>query len=152
MMGITLEELRSAYDLEEDQKVRERLRLISCIMEGHSAREVAEIMMVSESKVNYWKRRFRDEGLEGLRERPRSGRPPKVKRWRMERIRRIVEAKQYWMATDVKRLIHERTGVDYTLMHVTRLLHSWGFSRRKIGKRHVKAASERTVRRFKKKS
>jgi hypothetical protein len=37
MMGITLEELRSAYDLEEDQKVRERMSLISCIMGGHPA-------------------------------------------------------------------------------------------------------------------
>jgi len=101
MTSIALEELRRACDLEEDQKVRERIRLISGIMEGHSAIEVAKIMMVSESKVNYWRRRFREEGLEGLRDRPRSGRLPKVPRWRMERIRRIVEAKQYWMATEV---------------------------------------------------
>jgi transposase len=63
MTSIALEELRRAYDLEEDPKVRERIRLISCIMEGHSAIEVAKIMMVSESKVNYWRRRFKKEGL-----------------------------------------------------------------------------------------
>jgi transposase len=80
MTSIALEELRRAYDLEEDQKVRERIRLISGIMEDHSAIEVATIMMVSESKVNYWRRRFREEGPEGPRDRPRSGRSPKVKR------------------------------------------------------------------------
>jgi transposase len=54
------------------------------------------------------------------------------------------------MATEVKRLIRDKAGVEYSLTHVTRLLHSWGFSRRKLGKRHIKAASERQVRRFKK--
>ena len=150
MTGITLEELRSAYEREGDQKVKERMRLISAVMEGHSAREVAKMMMVSESKVNYWKRRFREEGLEGLRERPRSGRPPEVPRYRMERMRRVVEGRQYWMATEVRKLIRERTGVDYSLMHVTRILHSWGFSRRKLGKRYVNAASDRQVSYFKK--
>ena len=150
MIGITLEELRNAYQKEEDQKVKERMRLISAVMEGHPAREVAEMMMVSESKVNYWRRRFREEGLEGLRDRPREGRPPEIPSYRMERLRKVVEAKQYWMATEVKRLIGEETGVEYSLTHVIRILHAWGYSRRKLGRRHVHAASDRQVLYFKK--
>jgi hypothetical protein len=68
----------------------------------------------------------------------------------MESIRKIVEGRQYWMATEVKRLMREKARVDYSLIHVTRLLHRWGFSRRKLDRKRVKAASERQVRRFKK--
>jgi len=48
------------------------------------------------------------------------------------------------------RLIYEKTGVRYSLMHVTRLLHSWGLSRQRPRRRHINAASDEEVERFKK--
>jgi len=147
---VGLEEVRRAYEEEKDPKLRERMRMVMGVLEGLSTNKVAERLMVPQPNVSYWKRRFEREGLEGLRDRPKSGRPPKVERWRMERIRKLVEAKEYTTATEALNLIHERTGVRYSLMHATRILHSWGLSRKRPSRRHVKAASDRTVRRFKK--
>jgi transposase len=83
------------------------------------------------------------------RDRPRSGRPPKVARWKLEHTRRLIEKKQCWTATEVMKLIYEKTGVQYSLMHVTRLLHKWGLSKQRPRKKHINAASDEEVERFK---
>jgi putative transposase len=149
-VSVGLEGVKGAYRRERDPKLKERMRMVIGILEGLSSYEVADRLIVPRPNVSYWKRRFEKEGLEGLRDRPRSGRPPKVKRWKMERVRRMVEGKGYWTAKEVMRLVREETGAEYSLMHVTRILHGWGFSRKKAGKRHVNAASRRQVKRFKK--
>lgn len=149
-ISVGLERVKRAYEREGDPKLRERMRMVMGVLEGLSTNKVAERLMVPQPNVSYWKRRFEKEGLEGLKDRPKSGRPPKVERWRMERMRKVIEAKEYTTATEVLNLIHERTGVRYSLMHATRILHSWGLSRKRPSKRHVRAASDRTVRRFKK--
>jgi len=145
-----LEGLEVAYRREKNLKVKERMRMVLGVLEGLSTYEVAERLRCPQPNVVYWKRRFAEEGLEGLKDRPRSGRPPKVTRLKLERVRRLVEERQYWTATEVVRLVHEKTGVKYSLMHVTRILHSWGFSRQKPGRRHINAASDQEVERFKK--
>ncbi|MBS7623616.1 hypothetical protein KEJ39_08095 [Candidatus Bathyarchaeota archaeon] len=35
-------------------------------------------------------------------------------------------------------------------MHITRLLHSWGLPRKRLDRRHINAASDEEVERFKK--
>ena len=45
---------------------------------GLSQQEVASRLMVERVVVSKWENRFRREGLAGLEERPRSGRPPQV--------------------------------------------------------------------------
>lgn len=142
--------LVGALKAERDPKVKERILIVTKLREGLSSCEVAKQHRCSTCKVFYWRDRFEDEGLPGLCDRPKSGRPPEVPSGEMERVRQMVEAKEYTTATEALRLIREETGVKYSLMHVTRLLHNWGFSKQKPGRRHVKAASDRTVRRFKK--
>ncbi len=135
-----LEELKAAYGWKKDLKVKERMKMVLGVLEGLSTYEVAERLRCPQPNVVYWKRRFAEEGLEGLKDRPRSGRPPKVTRWKLKRIRKLVEKKQYWTATEVMKLVYEKTGVQYSLMHVTRLLHSWGLSKQRPRKKRINAA------------
>lgn len=146
----SLEELKAAYGQEKDLKVKERMKMALGVLEGLSTYEVAERLRCPQPNVVYWKRRFAEEGLEGLKDRPRSGRPPKVTRWKLQRIKTLIEKKQWWTATEVMKLICEKTGVQYSLMHVTRLLHSWGLSKQRPRKKHINAASDEEVERFKK--
>jgi len=142
--------LEDAWREERDLKVKDRMLMVMKLMDGLSSNEVGKQHHISHSRVLEWEHRFEEKGIEGLRNRPRSGRPPEVPRWRMERIRKVVEGRQYWTATEVKGLIRDRAGHEYSIMHVTRILHRWGFSPRKPGRRHVKAASDGQVRYFKK--
>ena len=145
-----LETLGEAYKQERDPKVRERLLMIMGMLDGKTTRQVATDLRCPQPNVVYWKQRFEKEGLEGLRDRPRSGRPPKVARWKLEHTRKLIEKKQCWTATAVMKLIYKKTGVQYSLMHVTRLLHSWGLSKQRPRKKHINAASDEEVERFKK--
>jgi len=146
----SLEELKVACGREKDLKVKERMKMALGVLEGLSTYEVAERLRCPQPNVVYWKRRFAEEGLEGLKDRPRSGRPPKVTRWKLQRVKTLIERKQWWTATEVMKLICEKTGVQYSLMHVTRLLHSWGLSKQRPRKKHINAASDEEVERFKK--
>ena len=144
------ETLEEVYRREKDPKVRERLLMVMGVLDGKTTRRVAADLRCPQPNIVYWKRRFEDEGLEGLNDKPRSGRPPKVASWKLTRIKTLIEKKQCWTATEVTRLIHEKTGVQYSLMHVTRLLHSWGLSKQRPRKKHINAASDEDVKRFKK--
>ena len=145
-----METLEEAYRREKDPKVGERLLMVMGVLDGKTTRRVAADLRRPQPNIVYWKRRFEEEGLEGLKDKPRSGRPPKVASWKLTRVKTLIEKKQYWTATEVTRLIHEKTGVHYSLMHVTRLLHSWGLSKHRPRRKHINAATDEEVERFKK--
>jgi len=142
--------LEEAWRTEKNLKVRERILMVLKLQDGLSSYDVGRQHNCPHSRVLYWKYRFEEEGLTGLRDRPKSGRPCKVPSVEMERIRRMVEGKEYTTATEVLKLVHEQTGVRYSLMHITRLLHFWGLSRKRPGRRHINAASDEEVEQFKK--
>ena len=142
--------LGEAWRAEKDLKVRERILMVLKLQDGFSSYDVGRQHNCPHSKVLYWKYRQEREGLTGLCDRPKSGRPPKISSMEMERIRGLVEGKEHTTATEVLKLVHEHTGTRYSLMHITRLLHSWGLSRKRPVKRHIKAASDEAVKRFKK--
>ncbi len=55
-----------------------RSRIILALVDGKHNKEVAEALDTSEQTVGLWRKRFTEEGMEGLRERPRSGRPASI--------------------------------------------------------------------------
>jgi putative transposase len=71
-------ELESLYRREEDPRVKERLLLVVRV-EGHRQvpAHVARELYRSGPWTSYWLERYREEGVEGLRDKPREGRPPK---------------------------------------------------------------------------
>jgi transposase len=142
--------LEEAWRAEKNLKVRERILMMFKLADGLSSYDVGKQHNCPHSKVLYWKYRLKDEGLIGLHDRRKSGRPSKVSSTEMERIRQLIEGKEYTTATEVLKIIHAQSGVRYSLMHVTRLLHSWGLSRKRPRKRYINAASDKEVKKFKK--
>jgi len=53
-----------------------RARIVLGAAEGHSNVNIAERLGISVDTVSCWRRRFARSGLDGLYDRPRSGRPP----------------------------------------------------------------------------
>jgi Winged helix-turn helix len=52
-----------------------RAKLVLLAAEGHTNREIAERVDMSADRVGDWRKRFGEEGIEGLEDRARSGRP-----------------------------------------------------------------------------
>lgn len=61
-----------------DNATATRARIVLAAREGRPAAEIAAALGVSARNVYKWIWRFDEEGLEGLKERPRSGRPRKL--------------------------------------------------------------------------
>lgn len=60
--------------------------------------------------------------MEGLKTRKQSGRPPKIPREKMEKIRQILDGGEWWTANTVRELIYEEGEVLYSERQVHRLL------------------------------
>jgi len=61
----------------EEARAVERARIILACLEGKEIQQVAQELKVSIPTVRKWRQRFSQRGLEGLRDHPRPGKPPR---------------------------------------------------------------------------
>jgi transposase len=89
--------------------------------------------------------------LDGLKDKPRIGRPPMVEHDLMIKVRKELEdSNTGWDFRQVMEIIQKRTNIKYHEVHIYRLLHKWGFSAKVPQKRFVRAASKEEKKSFKK--
>ncbi|MGH2452027.1 MAG: helix-turn-helix domain-containing protein, partial [Candidatus Limnocylindria bacterium] len=81
----TLRELRRARSTERG--LAERAEIVLAAAAGESHATIARRLACSVPTVMLWRRRFAERGIDGLRDAPRSGRPPTYdERFRQELI------------------------------------------------------------------
>ena len=148
--------LNDAYRHESDADIRERILLVRRVRsEGKNVTDVAKNELHRSRAWAYkWLKRYDDiddDGLKGLKDRPRNGRPPEVPEEKLHKIRKeLSEKSSGWQAKEIIDIIHKRTGVRYHEVHVYRLLHKWGFKPKVPRKRFVSTASKEEKEQFKK--
>jgi transposase len=94
-----------------------------------------------------WVIRFNVEGVEGLRDRPRSGRPPFLGEGQMAAFKALVlrgpdperDVVSSWTAKDLCRMVLDRFGVSYSENGMLDLLHGLGLSWQKTRPVHPQA-------------
>jgi len=144
--------LDKAYKNEHDASVKERLLLIIRVsFDKQHIKTVALELHRSRAWAYKWYKRYSDEGLEGLRDKPRSGRPSFMDEEKIVKIRtELSTSNTEWDTKEVMDLIEKKTGVKYHEVHIRRLLHRWGFSQKMPQKRFVRRAPEQERKDFKK--
>jgi putative transposase len=144
--------LNNAYKREFDANVRERILLIRRVMsDDQDIRVVSKELRRSIAWGYKWFGRFDKNGLEGLKNKPRSGRPPDVSQEKLSKIRtELSENPSGWKAKEIMDIIYRKTGVMYHEVHIYRLLHKWGFSPKVPMKRFVNTASDKEKKQFQK--
>ena len=145
--------LNNAYKKEKDSNVKERILLVKRVkIDRQEAASVAEHELNRSRWWAYkWLHRFDKDGLDGLKDKERSGRPPDVPKDTMINIRQELEdSNSGWDFRQVMDLIYRKTGVRYHEVHIYRLLHKWGFKCKVPQKKFVNTASTKEKKRFKK--
>ena len=144
--------MNNAYKREVDANVRERILLIRRIMsDDQDIRVVSKELHRSMAWAYKWLERFDKDGLESLKNKPRSGRPPEVSQEKLLKIRtELSENPSGWKVKEIMNIIHRKTGVMYHEVHVYRLLHKRGFSPKVPKKRFVNTASDKERKQFQK--
>src|ERR1022692_1429313 len=94
-MGASRNELEVLYREEEHPDVKERLLLILRVEgDGMVPARVAKELHRSRPWTSLWLARYREEGVDGLKDKPRSGRPPKLTEEGQMEIRREVSSRE----------------------------------------------------------
>jgi transposase len=149
---LTKTKLESVYRNESDIKVKERLLLVLKVKsDGMVPARAAKELHRSRTWASDWLRRYHEEGMDGLKDRHKSGRPSEISNEISLRIRRnLKESKQGWTTKQVNDMIIRESGKSYHYTHIYKILHKWGFKLKVPRKVHVNTASKEEKEEFKK--
>jgi transposase len=126
-----LSNVRRCLKTVDDPVVRERLLMVQAACEL-PLRHAADKFGCTHGKVDFWKKRFEERGVRGLRTKPRAGRPRKIGHEEELLLKKTVKKKnlkQGWRTVHVRELIAKKTNVDYSIRHTIRILQRWDLSR-----------------------
>ena len=153
--------VRLSKEAEKDgaYRVAKRLRAVVLNSQGHTSGELANLLQAPRSKVSAWLQRYQSEGIEGLLEGYRSGRPAGLTEKQKEHVVDILDSgpvaygldNGVWTSPMIAWVMEEEFGIKYHPGHVRKLLHAWGFSvqrPRRVLARAELAAQDRWHRRI----
>ena len=141
------------YRSEDNSNVKERMLLVlNVIYENQITAQVARDLHRSKTWASDWLKRYREEGIEGLKDRTKSGRPPDISSEVVYEIKKELSSrKEGWTTKQVEDLIVKQSGgIRYHYTHIYRLMHKWGFKQKIPRKVHVNTASKEEKECFKK--
>ena len=133
---------------ETNGRMRVRLLALSHIKEGANHKQAAEYLKVSRRIVNDWVRRFNADGLEGLKEKPRTGRPCALSEDQLQQFKDYVLSHSIkatggrLTAQSLVEYVRETFQVEYGIHNIYRLLHQLNFSWITSRSRHPKQSEE----------
>lgn len=139
-----LSKIRALLKRVKDPVMRERLLMVQASCCGTFV-STGKTFGCCEGKVRYWRRRFEEQGLRGLKTKTYPGRPPKISEEASVKLKEVVsrhDVKQGWTTKRVRQLIYAETGVLYSERQVIRITQSWGLSRVKPRPRYAYSKQE----------
>lgn len=156
---IPAEELRRLARQESNGRVTCRLMALANVLDGMTREQAAHHAGMDRQTLRDWVIRFNAAGVEGLRDRPKSGRPAWLDEGQLATLKALVlrgpdperDRVSTWRAKDLCRLVEGRFGVSYTENGMLRLLHDLGLSWQKARPIHPEADLKAQAR-FKKNS
>jgi transposase len=137
-------ELRRLARLERDGRVSARLLALANALEGIAREAAARLAGMTGQTLGDWVHRYNEEGVEGLRDRPRSGRPPRLdegrqatlKAWILKGPKLERDGCAAWRLRDLCALVERRFGVAYSETGMLRLLKGLDLSSQKARPAH----------------
>ncbi len=129
------DEIRRSHEARYDH----RLHAVLLVAQGMSCGQVAHLLGDSPRIVAYWVRRFEDEGLAGLAETPRPGRPRKLNDEQFDLINEALRKRpadygltgNLWDGKTLAAFIKERWDLELGVRQCQRFFRQLGFRLRK---------------------
>ncbi len=144
---LSAEELRGAGRRTKDSDQARRLLALALVLDGASRMAAARAAGMDRQTLRDWVHRYNAEGVEGLCDRARSGRPPRLSEARLAELAGLVEAGPdvavhgvvRWRCVDLRAEIKRRFEVEISERHVGRILKRLRFTRLSVRPRHPRA-------------
>lgn len=144
----SLEGLARLITREKDARLQTRLRAVRLALQGRDAPFIASVLGVGRRTVQEWVARFNEDGIAGLRERPRTGQPKRltdeqeeqVCRWLDESLSRgPADDRPVLRGPQIRAMIERHFGQKMSLSGAYALLHRLGYEPLRPRPRHDKA-------------
>jgi transposase len=143
-------ELRREAAKTRDANQARRLLALALVMEGKPRGEAAQACGMDRQSLRDWVHRYNAEGIDGLSDRPRSGRKSRLSAEQEAELIAIVENGPdfaedrivRWRRADLRDAIEHRYSISLHERSVGKLLHRLGFSHLSVRPRHPQADIE----------
>jgi transposase len=139
--------------LRKDDKFSQGVRLYAVyqISQGKDAKEIQDMYSTCHKSICNWVHRYNAEGIDGLKDRPRCGRPSYLSDFQKSELEQIIRSSPLehgyhtatWTGALVGDFIKKRFGVAYKRAQIYNILHSLNFSFQK-GRGYYPETEERT--------
>jgi putative transposase len=129
---MTQDELqRRIKTLEINAKILKRLYFIKYRFEGASVEEASRLVGIAKPVGYIWQERWNEDGYKGLIPRYAGGRPSKLGPQQKENLILLLRQKDIWTTDEVRVLISNEFGVEYTQKQVRIIV-------KKVGMKYAK--------------
>jgi transposase len=146
--GYTEEALQEIAKSNPDYQVGIRLLALIQIKKGLPSRKLEDIFQVSHTRYCQWVKSFNKDGIEGLKNKPKSGRRPKLNQQQLERIKDTVLNTSpmahgfntaTWNGPLIREFIKQDMGVDFKKAQVYNILKGQGLTYQKAKGKYPEA-------------
>lgn len=125
-----LAEIEQAMNQARKPEVRQRATAIRLLHLGHAPEEAARMMAVSKATIYNWHARWREGSVEGLVNRPKSGRPTKATHEYVEKLEEALETDpaelgydfNIWTIDRLRAHLQQQTGIKLSASRMRALL------------------------------
>jgi len=136
LQNYTTEQIKAFIDNDDKYKLGIKLYAVYQLSKGKSSRELEDLYNTSFKQICNWADRFDQGGIEGLMNKPRSGRPTNLTAEQLIELRESLlkspESFGYntgsWSGPVVRDFIEKKFKVIYKQANVYNLMHSLGLS------------------------
>lgn len=147
----TPEELNRLAHLKRNADISDRIHAIRMAMQGMPPSEIATLLGYQQAWFFRWRKRYNEQGLDGLRDRPRPGQPKKLGDADRLKLRKMIDkgpsmkrdGVSTWTGPAMAALIERHFGVRYSLNGVYKVCHDMGLSWITPRARHPKSDPEK---------
>ncbi len=134
-------------------KTKERMLLVlNVVYQGKISAQVARDLHRNRALACVWLKRYDKEGLEGLKNKSRTGRSSELSEEDICSIKTTLKESNNhsWTTKQVEELIIKKSVIKYHYTHIYRILRKWGFRQKVPRKVHINTASIEEKNHFKK--
>jgi len=143
----SIDELRREAGRCRDSKQARRLLGLAMALEGFSREAAAKAVGMTRQTLRDWVHRYNAGGVEGLRNKPISGRPARLSEAQLLELDAIVEAGPdpdkdkvvRWRCVDLKAVVAEKFDVDLSEDRIGYIMNQRGYRRLSVRPQHPKA-------------
>lgn len=109
--------------LETETEVLNKLHFIRHLYNKKSIQEAAELEEISISTAYSWVNRWNENGIDGLKTKPRSGKPGSLSEEDKEKLDILFFETKFLTTEKAHKIIKDNFGLDFTFKHVRTILH-----------------------------